>query len=393
MYAKLHGSSERAGRPIVNREVHHRILETVDWIQKRSSKTHSSFSDGGFYLASSKGDVRSENEDRVALIHVRNQVSNGAEVKAVAMLDGIGGMSSGGSAASLALASFATYLCFGDCTRGLKSLLLGACVFANENVYAEHSARGGSTISAVLFGKQGAVGLNIGDSRIYLISDNHLSQLTEDDTISGSLPTSSQRLEPWKYPEAIDNRLAQFVGMGDAIQPHLIALPPYDTPESDAHLLLVTDGAYYVGQSILEALTTRTTNFVDLADRVLEVAGWLGSQDNASIAIAPCRPSFEPQPYSNGDTSLTLKAFGDTLVILAPKSTAPITVPLQSAQLGPVRPVEAQLAVVQSRDKATEPSTKGRVATPPNKKKKKGRTKKQKKQTDSLILEFVPEKR
>ena len=364
------------------------------WLEARAGKKNDIFVDGVSVIASSRGVVRSENQDRIALIDIRNQASTGADVKAVVLLDGIGGMAAGGSSASLALASFAIYLSFGDCTRGIKSLLLEAARFSNDTVYNRHQARGGTTICAVLFGKQGAAGISVGDSRIYMSSGEGLLRLTKDDTLSASLATSSKQLEPWRYPEAVDNRLSQYIGMGSGMEPHLITLPSYDLMASDARLVLMSDGAYFVGQELLDILFKQKLEATELAHRIVTMAEWLGGDDNASIGIYPCRPHFADTGHNGAGSRLTLNAFGETLVIFAPKN---------ADTFSPIKPVDTGLLFgstsevppeqVRPLKLAEKVSSKSQTNTRPrNKKGKRANNKKNEEPPNDLILQFIPEK-
>ncbi|SFN68116.1 Serine/threonine protein phosphatase PrpC [Nitrosospira briensis] len=386
-----------AGVDPMSTELQEYISTAFSWLEARAGKKNDIFFDGAAVIATSSGAVRSENQDRIALIDVQNQASNGADVKAIVLLDGIGGMAAGGSSASLALASFAIYLSFGDCTRGIKSLLLEAARFSNETVYKRYQARGGTTICAVLFGKQGAAGLSVGDSRIYLNSDEGLLQLTKDDTVSASLATSSKRLEPWRYPDSVDNRLSQFIGMGDGIEPHVITLPSYDMMTSDARLALMTDGAYFIGQEVLEILFKQKLETRELAHRVMTMAEWLGGDDNASIAIYPCHPNFADIGRNGASSCLTLTAFGETLVIFVPKNVTYAERPKSTANnsaLGstsgspPERVRTTKIAEKVSRKSRSNISTN----MPRNKRSKKTTVKKDDRQANTLVLQFIPEK-
>ncbi len=366
------------------------------WLQARPVTPKSIVLDGpeAIAIASATG-MRSENQDRVALVRVSNQASIGANVQAAVLLDGIGGMADGASAASLALASFSIYLAFGDCARGLKSLIMEAAEFANDVVYQRYRARGGTTLTAVLFGRQGAVGLSVGDSRAYICSKAGLRQLSEDDTLSGHLGNASKKLDPWRFPDSIDNRLSQFVGMGEGIQPHLIALPAYDSAESEATLLLMTDGAYFVGQQILEVLLRQKSDPSELAQRILTMAEWLGGNDNASIAVVPARPQFIEERSDSSATRLSLSARGDTFALVA---SGKIEWGKSNEHDQEGAPPSKQLEVTpRVREQTPYNAAKAKINYQPATTRKKshrksGRTK-QKQQNESLLLELVSDKK
>ena len=263
------------------------------WLERRSINSYNQSISKSVHIASYKGNKRSDNQDRVAFLEIKNQAATGANFRAAILLDGMGGLSDGGAAATLALSSFITYLTFGHEVGGLKHLVWQAAQFANQKVFQVYRGHSGTTLCAVLFGGQGAVSLNIGDSRIYQQSpDNLLVQISKDDTLQAILGSRRLTREPWKYPDEIDNRLSQFIGMEAPVEPHL-AILKYQGVADYSKTILTSDGAHFIGDNILEHLMRQHYDSDVLCERALTLSEWMGVADNASIIILPSRPTYE----------------------------------------------------------------------------------------------------
>jgi PPM family protein phosphatase len=243
-------------------------------------------------LVSSQGNIRDKNEDRVVFALIENQLSTGADLAVAVLSDGMGGMDFGGDAASLATSSFLAYIATGLDT-GLKSLISKAVGYSNERVYEFIHGKGGTTLAAILYGSKGCVGINIGDSRIYHVDANKaLKQLTTDDTIEGQINQESEKPDSWLEPFAGDSRLAQFVGMGEGLEPRIIDLSEFYQENSGSGFLLTSDGAHYLGNPMLQRMTEKAGSIEELADRIVMTSEWLGGHDNSSAILTPSRITF-----------------------------------------------------------------------------------------------------
>jgi len=386
----------------MNTDLYDLVSLVTEWLTANSKNTDAVFDGEGVVFASSVGSKRNENQDRVCLIEVKRVSKSGGIFKAASVFDGIGGMVDGGGAATLALASWAVYLGAGDSSQGLKSLMLNATSFANDMVYQKYLGRGGTTISAAIFSSQGGVGLNAGDSKLFVMEGNSLSQLSVDDTLSARIAQPMPEVDPWKHPEKIDNRLAQFVGMGEGFDPHLIPLPIRGDSALLPQVLLLTDGAHFVGSDILERLLQKEKKLEAVAKRILNIADWLGSDDNASLAII-CQPLKFTSSLPIDATFITIHAFGSALTVFVPPRAIEPQGQLVSQQqaLNPVEPQpeivfgivdETQKYLVEKQVTKRQPKkTKGRNSDTSSR--KKTSSKKHGKQDNDLLLQFVPDKK
>lgn len=209
---------------------------------------------------------RSENQDRALMLKLIS--SKGVTMVGV-LCDGMGGMAHGAECASLAIAAFTT--CFiHSYNLNTKERIWKSVNAANKFVWDKYSGYAGTTLSAFAMGGEGNIeAVNVGDSRIYIIFDDKLKQVTIDDTIQGQLGKPG-----------LSNMLLQHIGIKD-LQPYAITLQRKDV----TRIILTTDGAHFIEHKTLESLLVQNRPPVQLANNVLCVARWCGGSDNASILL------------------------------------------------------------------------------------------------------------
>nr|WP_304027410.1 PP2C family serine/threonine-protein phosphatase [Methyloversatilis discipulorum] len=222
-------------------------------------------------IASDVGAVRQENQDRVAV--VRGSDLTGSPFILAALADGIGGMKNGSECAAIALGTFIDCIAT-EAQHNLDPLrwMERACTQANMAVWSKHSGEGGSTLVAILLTTLGQpIWLSVGDSRVYQANGGNLLQLSRDDTLEGQL---GKPIEGGRRSE-----LLQFVGIGEALEPH-VEYFPLDT---NGTILLTTDGVHFVEQEFLARVVFHAPDIGLCAKRLTEVAKMLGGPDNASV--------------------------------------------------------------------------------------------------------------
>jgi serine/threonine protein phosphatase PrpC len=228
-------------------------------------------------VASDIGRIRSENQDRAVV--ARGVTASGEGYTILALADGMGGMSDGAQCAAITLGEFVETFHRGM-TVGVRadvaSLMWVAANEANQKVYKKYAGRGGSTLVAVVLMSTGvAYSLSVGDSRIYGFGREGLVSLSVDDTIAGQLGRPVSGLE--------QNRLLQFIGMGSDLEPHINELDYLKF----RYLLLTSDGIHYLDK-YSDLMAQVIANSLDInfsVRRLLELAGWVGGHDNASIIM------------------------------------------------------------------------------------------------------------
>jgi serine/threonine protein phosphatase PrpC len=231
------------------------------------------------FLGTSVGAVREKNEDRAIVVRVCYGREPERDFVLAALSDGMGGLENGEDAAIVTLSTFVA--------RTIRTARLPpdrrlnmAASDANDAVYQLYRGRGGATLSAVLIERRfGAIGVNVGDSRIYLLRDTRsIEQLSRDDTL-GELVRDRAGLN------AVDRTgsLIQHIGMGEGLEPHIISA---DAPNTNSHFVLTSDGVHR-NKELLNLVTRETPSPEKLVHRLLLLAELLGGHDNATAVVVP----------------------------------------------------------------------------------------------------------
>lgn len=249
-------------------------------------------------IGSDIGIVRSENQDRVAVL--RMQPERGQSLIVTALCDGMGGMLEGSACAAQAIARFFT-ACIGNRNIPPAQRVVLAAQDANRYVHSLYKGRGGATLSAVLRDSiAGMVGVNVGDSRIYAFQGNKLEQVTIDDTMAGLLKDNHHPIE-----------LLQFIGMGDGLDPHVINIPA-----SHESIILTSDGVHFIDKQVMQMVMQATKDSGLAVRRLIEIAKWCGGHDNASVVAIRPFPSQLPLLDDPGTIQIW-DPFGELQIIMS----------------------------------------------------------------------------
>jgi serine/threonine protein phosphatase PrpC len=249
------------------------------WLSRQTARTSvRRVGQLGAAVGSDIGIVRTENQDRAVV--VQGWEANGGRFSVAVVADGIGGMRAGGMCASLAVSGFIASICeSANCRDSSSDWMMSAALRADEAVYNKYYGDGGATLIAALIRHGKApCWMSVGDSRVYLETEQKLQKLSTDDTIAGQLGRDTI-----ESPE--QGRLLQFVGMGSDLQPHVHELES----NLSGRFLLVTDGIHYLSKysSCMDKIISIASDSGVCVKRLLEVANWCGGHDNASIVIMP----------------------------------------------------------------------------------------------------------
>lgn len=209
---------------------------------------------GGGLILCGKTDVgekRNTNQDTFAVRMIIPQVSLGV------VCDGMGGANGGNIASTIARDVFVGqiesffirvqarralgYVTEGDCS----ALLAHAVVAANRAVYdmaqqrPELKGMGSTLVAALAVGGQVHV-VNVGDSRMYLMSQGELSQVTRDHSLVQHLLDTGKITgeEAKNYPKK--NMITRAVGIEKGIEADILSVDLSDCEE--AVILLCSDG-------------------------------------------------------------------------------------------------------------------------------------------------------
>ncbi|MBC7403836.1 MAG: Stp1/IreP family PP2C-type Ser/Thr phosphatase [Microbacteriaceae bacterium] len=224
----------------------------------------------------------------VGKIRLNNQDSGYAGAQLFVVADGMGGHAGGDVASAIALKRVMEadrqYASAADAEFALQSALSAANTMLAETVFEHPELTGmGTTVSAILrSGSQVAIA-HIGDSRIYLLRDGTLKQITADHTFVQRL-VDSGRITPEEA--AVHPRRSVLMRvLGD-----VDAAPEIDTTVLDVlpgdRWLLCSDGlsSYVSDDKIAHALTAQTA-VKDAAVRLVKESLDQGAPDNVTVVI------------------------------------------------------------------------------------------------------------
>lgn len=169
--------------------------------------------------ATDVGRVRVHNEDRYWI----GARSGPAAVTACAVVDGMGGQSSGGIASESAVAAFERYP-FDGGERALDELVRDAMMRAHDAIRG--TARGGERLAwgatAVLFAHRGAeiAVAHVGDCRAYLLRDGAIEQRTIDHSLveESARSGTATRDELEVLRTQFSNIITRSLGFSDSLQ-------------------------------------------------------------------------------------------------------------------------------------------------------------------------------
>lgn len=274
-----------------------------------------------FYGKSDTGRLRSANQDNFIISRICENCT------LCVVCDGMGGANSGNVASEIASEIFVEkvrkYSASKINPKGILEInsddacviLDGAVRDANLAVYKKSQSaavyRGmGTTLVAALFCDEVTYVANVGDSRLYLISDNTITQITHDHSYvqhlidSGSLSVEDARTHPYR------NRITRAVGIQQELETDIYSV---DLSGLDiCYLLLCSDGLsglllpediYAIISSDLDidVVTDVESELSDKTERLVEAANAAGGPDNITAVLIKYTQDGETAPASEDE--------------------------------------------------------------------------------------------
>ncbi len=245
---------------------------------------------------SDAGSVRKTNEDKFV---------SSAEIGLFAVADGMGGHKAGEVAAQLAIDAITGFISRSandyDVTwpYGIDDALsfdgnrLRTSIFlANRKVYRaaessdDYGGMGTTIVGLLITGSHAAIG-SVGDSRVYVLADGHLEQVTTDDSWAATILAQDPQMRPEdvaKHP--MRNVLTNVLGGRPEVDIHLHEREL----KGGEILLLCSDGVHGVlGSDDLTSLLQSTPDPEAAAGAIVRKAIDAGSRDNLTALVV----SFE----------------------------------------------------------------------------------------------------
>ncbi|MGH6779331.1 MAG: PP2C family protein-serine/threonine phosphatase [Bradyrhizobium sp.] len=231
---------------------------------------------GVFWLGTSVGSVRQQNQDRALIVSASYGEASGRNWMLSILSDGMGGLVRGDEAATVTISAFLARM-IRKSRVPLRQRLTDSALQANQAVFDHLRGKGGATLSVVCSTADGPLGLNVGDSRIYGLENSQPpAQLSKDDTLAGFLGSQIQGENR--------NHLVQYIGMGENLEPHIVEIPSrYST------VLLSTDGVHGVPSSVFADTVLGADSHASIVRRLLELSDIVGGRDNATVLAVDTR--------------------------------------------------------------------------------------------------------
>ena len=242
--------------------------------------------------ATDPGRVRPHNEDRFGVY---------PDAGLFIVADGLGGAAAGEVAARMAVELVCESLIDPDVTwpRGTTKsdaglpLLIDAIQRANHCIHGTAQRnpawRGmGTTVVALLACGRRAALAHVGDSRIYRLREEHLTQLTEDHSLFNDFVRLG-RADPAR-PEAFHfhNVITRAVGTHERVEvdARLVEVAPSDT------FLLATDGlSGALARDEIEGILVAHADLDEAAERLISAANHHGGPDNITVVLVRWEPA------------------------------------------------------------------------------------------------------
>ena len=229
------------------------------------------------------GKVRANNEDA---IYVNNEGPTPLPNLFI-VADGMGGHNAGDVASKKAISAFCEYFNDNSDYVYVEDFLADALLYANVQVHtdaqADTSLSGmGTTLSAVTTDADNLYYAHVGDSRIYIVSESHIMQITRDHSLVAEMTERGiiTKEEAMCHPEK--NVITRAVGTDI----HVNVDKGYFPLDNVKYILICSDGLtnMVVDAEIYDIMMSET-KMQEKVDCLIAKANEAGGDDNISVIV------------------------------------------------------------------------------------------------------------
>ncbi len=244
---------------------------------------------------SDTGMERSNNQDSFGYyIPNKNQQRNGMPSLFI-VSDGMGGYSQGDMASKSAVEMFINYFVETDGNTDIRNLEqivhnINKSIFDYSATQEEQLM--GTTLSALILNKSRAYTVQVGDSRIYLIRDDRIEQITRDHTVidemirQGSMTPEEAKTKNFKH------LLTRSLGIKEEVDPDINYFPLRD---GDL-FVLCSDGLHnYLDDEEIKAIALSKSPS-NAAAEMIQTANERGGSDNITVQVVKYQKSKDFRP-------------------------------------------------------------------------------------------------
>jgi len=245
-----------------------------------------------FAGATDVGQKRTHNEDAIYMPD---------QERLLVVADGMGGHASGDVASKMAVDTMAQFFhATGESPeitwpfmvnrdgRHDENRLITGVKLANLKIYelAQSNSRlkgMGTTLVAIYFTEDRVLIAHVGDSRVYLISDGEMQQITEDHSLLNDY-IKMKRIGPdevHKFPHK--NVIVRALGMRDQVLVDLLTRQPR---LGDVYLLCSDGLCDMVDDNTIQEVVKAEQNLDNCCNRLVALANENGGADNITVALA-----------------------------------------------------------------------------------------------------------
>ncbi|MES2171418.1 MAG: Stp1/IreP family PP2C-type Ser/Thr phosphatase [Actinomycetota bacterium] len=254
----------------------------------------------------------------VGKIRANNQDSGYAGEQLFVVADGMGGHAGGDVASAIALKRVMEadkpYASANDAEFALQASLIAANSLLAETVFEHPELMGmGTTVSAILRAGDEIAIAHIGDSRIYLMRDGVLTQVTADHTFVQRLVDSGRITQEEAAVHPRRSVLMRVLGDVDAAPE--IDTTVHDTKPGDRWLLCSDGLSSYVSDEKIEVVLSGLSDTRAAAERLIKESLDQGAPDNVTVVIVDIgddSSSASQPPIVVGSAALPLTFEGET---------------------------------------------------------------------------------
>lgn len=238
------------------------------------------------------GLVRSENQD-FALVS-KMEAASAERGRLLVVADGMGGHRGGATASRLAATTIETKFLHGNEATDITAALRHAFEQANAAIFHEAQVnpdlRGmGTTTSAVVIRGTQAYVAHVGDSRVYLVHDGAIRQLTDDHSLVASMVREGLLTSKEAEVHPRRNVLQRSMGVSEIVE--VDVLPPFEVVPGDT-FILCSDGLHgLVREQEMQEIAALPVDqaVIEYIKRALE----RGAPDNVTVVVARVEESAD----------------------------------------------------------------------------------------------------
>lgn len=230
------------------------------------------------------GLVRKANEDRIGSIVKPNKLKINIRI----VCDGMGGHVGGAKASEIAVDSIKEY--FSNNPNPVHQIALKEALnFANLQIFglsqAEPKFRGMGTTCVILLESEGLIYVaHVGDSRIYLNTDEKLYRLTKDHSYVQTLVDKGEITDEQMETHPNKNQLTRALGISDEVEVEVTSKPIL--AKTGDSFLLCSDGLNgLINDKMINSVMNKKETLESKANNLIKMAESAGGHDNISVDI------------------------------------------------------------------------------------------------------------